>query len=91
MGTDSTHPTRGLRAEAGSGESRRAIRRLCRNGNSTTIGVPPEFLNKMHTLPGEFVELIYDEEWEGFFVRPYQRPPIVSPRSTPSPRVIDGA
>ena len=91
VSTNGTHPARGLRDEAGTSESRRAIRRLCRNGNSTTVGVPPEFLNRMHVLPGDFVELIYDDEWEGFFVRRHVRPPIVSPRSQPSPRVTDGA
>jgi hypothetical protein len=57
-------------------EHRRAVRRLCKNGNSITVSVPPEFMRAMNVLPGSQLELVFDREWEGFFVRVYHEPPI---------------
>lgn len=91
VSTDRTHPGRGIRAEAGNDESRRAIRVLSRNGNSTTISVPVPFLHSMNLLPGSRVELVYDHEWGGFFVLPYVEKPIASTPPAPTGEATHGA
>jgi len=72
------------------GELRRTRRKLVRNGNSLTVAVPPEFLSWMRLLPGDLLEMTYDPEWDGFFVRaarPHVFRPAPSPVPPPLPRV----
>lgn len=60
---------------------RRARRKISKQGNSSMIAIPPEFMEWMHVYTGDDVEMIYDDEYRGFFVRPLQprtfRPDIV--------------
>jgi len=65
--------------------NRLAVRKLIRNGSSLACTIPPEWLDAMHLLPGDAMELIYDHEWNGVFVRALHprtfRPSIVPPAS----------
>lgn len=71
VGVESTYPDGGATVMDVDGDRRRAVRRLSRNGNSTTITVPPEFLHSMGRLPGELVELVSIAGGRAFVVRPY--------------------
>ena len=49
----------------------KAYRKLTKNGNSVTVGVPGIFQRALSLFEGDSVELILDREWGGYFVRPY--------------------
>lgn len=69
MSTDRTPRGRGLLRGSVSATNRTATRKLTKQGNSICLAVPMPFLHAMGVFPGEFLELIYDAEWDGFFVR----------------------
>lgn len=85
MIAERTHPQGGGPATVIGDDRRRAVRLLCRNGNSTTISVPPEFMAAMGIFPGDRVELVFDREWGGFLVRTYFEP-VDAPAAAASER-----
>lgn len=62
--------------------ARHATRTLSKQGNSICIPVPQPFMRAMNVFPGDRLELIYDFELCGFFVRATERQ---------APRPIDDA
>lgn len=70
------------RAPRVSDDHRLAVRKLARNGNSLTVSLPPEFVSAMYVLPGDDLELVYDHEWQGVFIRAL-RPRTFRPATRP--------
>lgn len=73
MGTD--RPTRGTGAYHGAIDvnRRHATRTLSKQGNSIGLSIPQPFMRAMNVYPGDTLELIFDFELRGFFVRATRR------------------
>lgn len=85
------------RAVSGGGESvgaifdshRFAVRTASKQGNSICIPIPPAFMRAMNLFPSDKVELIFDREWGGFFVR-LLKPREFRPPTPPPARTSEG-
>jgi antitoxin component of MazEF toxin-antitoxin module len=73
MSTDRHLPGRGIQRGAIDPNRRIATRTLSRQGNSICVPVPRPFMHAMNVVAGDMVEMIFDFEFDGFFVRPVRR------------------
>ena len=89
MSTDRHTRGRGLLRGTVTESNRTATRKLMKQGNAICVAVPVPFLHAMGIFGGEYVELIFDAEWDGFFVRALRSRPW-RPETPPPPRSAEG-